>query len=81
MPQTCIGSSWYDEEEAARAFELDRDTVHAFYQRIIAEGREPISYYKGPGIPLLSGYTLRQLLGQRQPPQYRPTTRRTRRRR
>ncbi len=80
MTATLIGSSWYSEEEAAMAFELDRGTVHAFYQRIIAEGREPVSYYKGPGIPLLSGYTLRQLLGQRQPTPYMPTARRGRRR-
>ncbi len=63
MPQTLIGSQWLDEIEAAAALELPLETVHRFYEMMLADKRVPVAYYRGPTIPLLNGYTLMALRG------------------
>lgn len=63
MPQTVIGSQWFDEAEAASILELPIETVHTFYERMLADKRVPVAYHKGAGIPMLNGYTIMALKG------------------
>ncbi len=74
MPATVIGSHFYTAQEAAHDFGLPIEQVEKFFAEIVSEGIEPVAYYQGPCVVMLSGYTIsRRLLGQRQPPQYMPT--------
>jgi len=68
MPQTVIGSQWFDENEAAAALELPLEIVHNFYMRMLADKRTPVAYHKGAGIPMLSGFTINALKGRAQQP-------------
>lgn len=80
MSHTILDTTWLDENEAAAALELPLEVVHRYYERMIAEGKVPVAYYKGAGTPLLNGFALRQLAGLPEPPPtYRPTARGRRR--
>lgn len=75
MPSTILDSQWLDELEAATALGLPLETVHRFFEAMLSDKRVPVAYYKGAGIPLLSGVTLRLLAGRPQPPTYKRTGR------
>jgi hypothetical protein len=78
MPQTIVGSEWFDENEAAAALELPLGTVHRFYEAMLAEKRVPKAFYKGAGIVLLSGFTIMALRGRQQQPKLTISKRRKR---
>ena len=77
--ETILGASWYTVEQAARALELPVEVVQRFFDRVMEDKRTAVSYYHDPTQPAISGYTLMQLAGQRQPSSFLPTTRRRRR--
>ncbi len=75
---TLIGSRFYTALEASQETGLPLERVEKYFAAVVAAGKEPVAYYRGPCEPMISGYVLLRLAGLPEPPTYRPTTRRRR---
>jgi hypothetical protein len=79
MPESILGASWYKATDIARVLEIPIEQAEAMLKRAVESGKHAIAYHTSPSEPAINGYTLMQLVGQRQPPTHMPTTRRRRR--